>query len=76
MVRFLCNYSSTACLQVSDFGLSRVHPGQRTVATMTYGTVSCPTPNLLIGVHLCGVRFHQGGWRSPEERVQGDCLRK
>ena len=26
--------------QVSDFGLSRIHIGERTVATQTYGTVS------------------------------------
>ena len=28
-----------ATVQVSDFGLSRIHIGERTVATQTYGTV-------------------------------------
>jgi len=34
--------------KVSDFGLSRVHAGQRTVATMTYGTVTHVPPELLL----------------------------
>ena len=34
-------------MQVSDFGLSRIHIGERTVATQTYGTVTHMPPELL-----------------------------
>jgi len=32
---------------VSDFGLSRIHIGEKTVATQTYGTVTHMPPELL-----------------------------
>ncbi len=34
-------------MQVSDFGLSRIHIGEKTVATQTYGTVTHMPPELL-----------------------------
>jgi hypothetical protein len=41
-------------MQVSDFGLSRVHSEHRTVATETYGTVFTPSPS----VHLLNLSMN------------------
>jgi hypothetical protein len=43
----LCSLADICAVQVSDFGLSRIHIGEKTVATQTYGTVTHMPPELL-----------------------------
>lgn len=57
-------YHILLCMQVSDFGLSRIHIGERTIATQTYGTVTHMPPELLSegrlskAADVCELLFH------------------
>ena len=45
--RLYDSIQALSVFQVSDFGLSRIHIGERTIATQTYGTVTHMPPELL-----------------------------